>query len=103
MRLWNDLMAFRRVLRLRGMAREAWRMVTTSLTRPGSFEGAEGVEVGAQVFSPGSKWMSASWCLPCSENRGRLANSSTITGSRASTVTWQFDASSDYGITRMER
>ena len=106
---WYDLKAFWRVLRLRGPAREAWRLVTTSLTRPGSFDGVEGVEVGAQVFPEGSKWMSAGWCLPCSENRGRMADAPTTTGSSASTQEWRFNASPDHGffegfnITGMER
>lgn len=97
--LWSDLKAFRRVLRLRGMAREAWRMMTVMLTRPGSFEGAEGVEVGVQVFLPESKWGSAGWCLPCSEHQGRLVGSTT-TGSSATTRTWSFNVAP---ITGMER
>lgn len=88
--LWSDLKAFWRVLHLRGTPREAWRMITTSLTRPGSFEGADGVEVGAQVFPPGSKYMSAGWCIPCSENCGRLTEVA-MTGSDTPIKLWQFN------------
>ena len=98
--LWGDLKAFWGVLFLRGTAKQAWRLVTISLIRPGSFDGAKGIEVGAQVFPPGSKWMSAGWCLPCSENCGRLEGATT-TDSSASIVRWTFNLAPD--ITGMER
>ena len=100
---WCDLKTVWRVLLLRGTAREAWRLVATSLTRPGSFDGAQGIEVGAQVFPKGSKWMSGGWCIPCGENRGRMADAPTTTGGSTPARTWRFNVAPDYGITGMER
>ena len=86
---WRDLRSFWRVLRLRGLAREAWHMVTATLTHPGSFA-SEGLEVGAQVFPPGSKWGSSAWCLPASGERGRVTHETTTT-STSPTETWNFN------------